>query len=54
MSHPLMASKTVLHSENVDPVGRVFSHRGIITRPNCEKINDDLLEILLYLGCNAS
>jgi len=35
------------------PVERVFSCSGIIVRPHCARIGDDLLSALVYLKCNG-
>jgi hypothetical protein len=35
------------------PVERIFSHSGLIMRPNRARMTDTLLERLVYLKCNA-
>ena len=36
------------------PVERVFSHGGIILRPNRAQMNDELLANLIFCKCNSS
>jgi hypothetical protein len=36
------------------PVERIFSQSGIIMRPHRAKMNDSLLETLVFLKCNSA
>jgi len=35
------------------PVERIFSHSGLLMRPNKAKMSDPVLEHLVFLKCNA-
>lgn len=34
------------------PVERIFSHSGLIMRPNRARMNDKILEMLVFCHCN--
>jgi len=53
MIHPLIA-KPLCIPATLDPVERMFSQGGIIIGAHHAEMNDDLLEMPLYLRCNAS